>query len=176
MINIIDTKINDVKIIEPKVHNDSRGYFFESYNEKEFHKKIGKINFVQDNESKSSFGVLRGLHFQKKPYEQSKLVRVIKGEIQDIAVDLRKNSKTYLDYVSVFLNDTNKKQFFIPKGFGHGFLVLSKQAIVTYKVDNFFNPKYESGIIYNDKTLKINWELDDTKIILSDKDRGLTLF
>ena len=136
MINVINTKIKDVKIIEPNIHNDNRGIFLKHIIIRNF-KKIGKINFVQDNESKSSYGVLRGLHFQKKPYEQSKLVRVIKGEIQDVAVDLRKNSKTYLDYVSVILNDTNKKQLFIPKGFGHGYLVLSDEAIVTYKVDNF---------------------------------------
>jgi len=174
MINVIDTNIKEVKIIEPKIHNDNRGYFFESYNKNEFHKKIDNINFIQDNESESSYGVLRGLHFQKPPFEQSKLVRVIKGEIQDVAVDIRKKSNTYLKYVSVILNETNKRQLFIPKGFAHGFLVLSNQALVTYKVDNFFNSNYDSGIIFNDQKININWEIDVSKIILSDKDKKLS--
>ena len=176
MINIIDTKIKDVKIIEPKIYNDSRGYFFESYNQKEFHKKIGKINFIQDNESKSSFGVLRGMHFQKKPYEQSKLVRVIKGEIQDVAVDIRKKSETYLKYVSVILNDKNKNQLFIPKGFAHGFLVLSDEAIINYKVDQIHNSEYDSGINYNSPNININWKLNKNKIKLSDKDKNSLFF
>jgi len=173
MINIIDTKIKDVKIIEPQVYKDERGYFFESYNEKEFHNKIGKINFIQDNESFSKFGTLRGLHFQKNPYEQSKLVRVIKGEIQDVVVDIRIESLTYLKYLSIKLSEKNKKQIFIPKGFAHGFLVLSDEAIVSYKVDNFYNFKYESGIRYDDLKLKINWELGQNKIYLSKKDKKL---
>ena len=173
MINIIDTKIKDVKIIEPQVYKDERGYFFESYNEKEFHNKIGKINFIQDNESFSKFGTLRGLHFQKNPYEQSKLVRVIKGEIQDVVVDIRIESLTYLKYLSIKLSEKNKKQIFIPKGFAHGFLVLSDEAIVSYKVDNFYNFKYESGIRYDDLKLKINWELGQNKIHLSNKDKKL---
>ena len=173
MINIIDTNIKEVKIIEPKIHNDNRGCFFESYNKNEFQKKIGNINFIQDNESKSSYGVLRGLHFQKPPFEQSKLVRVIEGEIQDVVVDIRKKSNTYLKYVSVILNETNKRQLFIPKGFAHGFLVLSAHAIIAYKVDNFFNSNYDSGIIFNDPKININWQLPDSKIILSEKDKNL---
>ena len=173
MIRVIDTEIKEVKIIEPQIHEDERGCFFESYNEKEFHKKIGKINFVQDNESFSKFGTLRGLHFQKKPYEQSKLVRVIKGKIQDVAVDIRKKSPTYLKYISVFLSEQNKRQLFIPKGFAHAFLVLSDESIVSYKVDNFYNFKYESGIRYDDLRLKINWELGQNKINLSKKDKKL---
>ena len=173
MINIIDTNIKEVKIIEPKIHNDNRGCFFESYNKNEFQKKIGNINFIQDNESKSSYGVLRGLHFQKSPFEQSKLVRVIKGEIQDIAVDIREKSNTYLKYVSVILNEKNKKQLFVPKGFAHGFLVLSDYALIAYKVDNFFNSNYDSGIIFNDPKINISWKLPDSKIILSEKDKNL---
>ena len=143
MISVVDTNIKDVKIIEPKIYDDHRGYFFESYNQKEFYNKIGKINFVQDNESESAFGVLRGMHYQKPPFEQSKLVRVICGEIQDVVVDLRKDSPYYLKYVSVVLSDKNKRQLFIPKGFAHGFLVLSKKAIINYKVDNYYNLKSE---------------------------------
>ena len=175
MIKVVDTKINGVKIIEPQIHLDSRGYFLETYNQNEFHKKIGKINFVQDNESKSSFGVLRGIHFQKEPFEQSKLIRVIKGEIQDIAVDLRKESSNYLNYVSVNLNEDNKKQLFIPKGFGHAFLVLSEEAIITYKVDEFYKPKYESSINFNDSRLNIKWKLEHDQIILSEKDKDTKL-
>ena len=174
MIKVIDTEIKEVKIIEPQIFKDHRGCFFESYNEKEFHKKIGKINFIQDNESFSKKGTLRGLHFQKKPFEQSKLIRVIKGEIQDIAVDIRKNSSTYLKYISVILNEKNKKQLYIPRGFAHGFLVLSDHALITYKVDNFFNSNYDSGIIFNDQKININWEIDTSKIILSDKDKKLS--
>ena len=171
MIDVIDTNIKEVKIIEPKIYNDNRGYFFESYNKNEFQKKIGNINFIQDNESESNYGVLRGLHFQKPPFEQSKLVRVIKGEIQDVAVDIREKSNTYLQYVSVILNETNKRQLFIPKGFAHGFLVLSKEAIVNYKIDNLYNTDYESGVAYDDPNINIKWKFDKRKIILSDKDR-----
>jgi len=173
MINIINTSIEEVKIIEPKVYKDSRGLFFESFNQKDFFNKIGKINFIQDNESKSSFGILRGMHYQMPPFEQSKLVRVISGEIQDIAIDIRKNSSTYLKYVSVILNDRNRKQVFIPKGFAHGFLVLSKEAIVTYKVDNFYNLQSEKTYLFNDKKINIEWRLDYKKIKLSKKDKGL---
>ena len=146
MIEVKNTKLKDVKIIKPNLFNDERGYFFESYNKEIFDKKIIKINFVQDNESKSSFGVLRGMHFQKPPYEQSKLVRVTKGEIQDVVVDIREDSDTYLQYVSIILNEKNKKQIFIPKGFAHGFLVLSKEAVVCYKVDNHHKLNYNSGL------------------------------
>tara|TARA_B100001175_G_scaffold144195_1_gene122446 strand:+ start:348 stop:869 length:522 start_codon:yes stop_codon:yes gene_type:complete len=165
------TNIDDVKLIKPKIYNDSRGYFFESFNQ-ELSKSLN-CEFVQSNESLSTYGVIRGIHFQKKPFEQSKLVRVIKGEIQDIAIDLRPNSKTYKKYVSVKLNDINKKQLFIPKGFGHAFLTLSKEAIVSYMVDSIYNQDYDSGIRYNDKTICINWDIDEKKIVLSDKDRNL---
>ena len=165
------TNIDDVKLIKPKIYNDSRGYFFESFNQ-ELSKSLN-CEFVQSNESLSIYGVIRGIHFQKKPFEQSKLVRAIKGEIQDIAIDLRPNSKTYKKYVSVKLNDINKKQLFIPKGFGHAFLTLSKEAIVSYMVDSIYNQDYDSGIRYNDKTICINWDIDEKKIVLSDKDRNL---
>lgn len=174
MIKVIDTEIKEVKIIEPQINKDERGYFFESYNEKEFHEKIGKINFIQDNESYSKEGILRGLHFQKNPFDQSKLIRVIKGEIQDVVVDIRKNSSTYLKHVSVILNNKNKRQLFVPKGFAHGFLVISKEAIVHYKVDNIYKSKYESGIIYNDPHLKIDWKKPSNEIILSQKDKILS--
>ena len=165
------TNIDDVKLIKPKIYNDSRGYFFESFNQ-DLSKSLN-CEFVQSNESLSTYGVIRGIHFQKKPFEQSKLVRVIKGEIQDIAIDLRPNSKTYKKYVSVKLNDINKKQLFIPKGFGHAFLTLSKEAIVSYMVDSIYHQDYDSGIRYNDKTICINWDIDEKKIVLSDKDRSL---
>ena len=167
------TNIKDVLIFKPKVYADSRGYFFESYNKADFDDSLQGFSPIQDNESKSNFGVLRGIHFQKAPYEQSKLVRVIKGEIQDIAVDLRPKSKTYKQYVSVILNDKNKKQLFIPKGFGHAFLTLSKKAIVSYKVDNYYNKDFDSGIKYNEPSINIKWELVSKEIILSDKDRNL---
>ncbi len=173
MIKVVDTEISDVKIIEPQIHVDSRGYFLETYNQNEFHKKIGKINFVQDNESFSERGILRGLHIQAKPYEQSKLVRVVRGKIQDIALDVRKNSDTYLKHVSVILSHENKKQIFIPKGFAHGFLVLSEYAIVNYKVDEYYKPDYESTIYYNNPKLKINWKLDQKLILVSKKDQNV---
>tara|TARA_Y100000590_G_scaffold244343_1_gene274603 strand:+ start:695 stop:1216 length:522 start_codon:yes stop_codon:yes gene_type:complete len=165
------THIHDVKLIKPKVYNDSRGYFFESFNQK-LSKNLN-CKFIQSNESFSKYGVLRGIHFQKSPYQQAKLVRVIKGEIQDIAIDLRPTSKTYKKYVSVKLSDVNKNQIFIPKGFGHAFLTISKEAIVSYMVDSIYNQEYESGIRYDDKSICINWDIDDKKIILSDKDKNL---
>lgn len=168
---IIDTAIKEVKILSPQIFYDSRGYFFESFSQKEFNSKIGQINFVQDNESKSSFGVLRGLHFQKPPYAQSKLVRVIKGEVLDVAVDIRKNSPTYGRYVSVILSEENHLQFFIPRGFAHGFVVLSQEAIFQYKCDNFYAPQAEGAIAWNDPIINIDWKIDLDKIILSDKDR-----
>ena len=174
MITLEHTKIDDVKIIKPNILKDDRGYFFESYNESNFSKTFKKIIFTQDNESKSCFGTLRGLHFQKDPYEQSKLVRVIKGSIQDIAVDIRPDSSTYKKHVSVVLNDENKKQLFIPKGFAHGFLTLSDEAIVAYKVDNFYNSDYDSGVKYDDPSLSIKWKLNKEQIILSDKDKNLS--
>ena len=155
------------------VHTDSRGYFFESYNKNLLSKDGFKIDFVQDNESKSNFGVLRGIHFQNSPFEQSKLVRVIKGKIQDIAIDLRPLSDTYKQYVSVILDDKKKDQFFIPKGFGHAFLTLSEYAIIAYKVDCVYDKDSDSGIKYDDPIININWKLDKNQIILSDKDNNL---
>ena len=172
--NIIRTPINEVIIFKPEQFDDSRGYLFESY-KKDFYKKyLSSTDFVQENESKSSFGVLRGLHFQVKPYEQAKLVRVIKGEIQDIAIDIREKSQTYLQYVSVILNDINKKQLYIPKGFAHGFLVLSSYAIVNYKMDSYFNLETYTGIKYDDPKIGIKWELDSDLIKLSKKDNNLS--
>ena len=173
MINVISTDIKEIKIIEPTIYADERGYFLESFNQDQFHNKIGKINFIQDNESKSSFGVLRGLHFQRSPFEQSKLIRVIKGEIQDVVVDIRKDSDTFLKHVSIILNEKNKRQIFIPKGFAHGFLVLSDEAVINYKVDNVYSLKSESGIAYDDVRLNIKWKLDSDKIKISKKDRAL---
>ena len=174
MIKIVKTNIEDVFLIQPQIHHDDRGYFFESYNEKELSDKGMNIDFIQDNESKSSFGVLRGIHFQKPPFEQSKLVRVIQGRIQDVAVDLRPSSKTYKSYVSVVLDDKNKNQIFIPKGFGHGFLTLSETAIISYKVDCHYNKKFDrTGVKYNDPKLKIKWNLEDKQILVSNKDQNL---
>ncbi len=172
----IKTKIRGVIIIEPKVFGDERGYFFESFNQKEFEENIGKINFIQDNESESFRGVLRGLHFQKPPFEQAKLVRCIKGKVLDVAVDIRENSKTFGQHVSVELSGENKRQLFIPRGFAHGFVVLSEKATIAYKVDNDYAPNYESGIIWNDKDLNINWQLNENELTLSDKDKKLEKF
>ena len=170
-----ETKIKDLYIIEPTVFNDDRGYFMESYNENDFKNAGLNINlkFVQDNESMSKKGVLRGLHFQEQ-YSQDKLVRVIKGKIFDVAVDLRKDSPTYLQWEGVILSSQNKKQFYIPKGFAHGFLVLSDVAIFSYKFTDYYHPEYERGIIYNDPTIGVDWPLIDiSDIILSEKDKKL---
>ncbi|MDY3908077.1 MAG: dTDP-4-dehydrorhamnose 3,5-epimerase [Candidatus Enterosoma sp.] len=163
------TSIEGVYVITPKVYGDKRGYFFESYNKKDFLNAGINIDFVQDNESKSHRSVLRGLHFQKK-YPQSKLVRVVKGEVFDVAVDLRKDSKTFGKYESVILSEENQKQFLIPKGFAHGFLVLSDEAKFVYKCDDFYHPEDEGGIIYNDPDININWPFLDN-IELSEKDK-----
>jgi dTDP-4-dehydrorhamnose 3,5-epimerase len=169
-----ETKLKGCFIIEPKVFQDSRGYFFESYNQSSFNKLIGQnINFIQDNESFSTKGVLRGLHFQKGEYAQAKLVRVIKGSVLDIAVDIRKYSPTFGEHVSLELSEENKKQFFIPRGFAHGFIVLSDTAIFSYKCDNFYNKDSEGGIIYNDKDLNIDWVLNEDEFIVSEKDMFL---
>ena len=165
------TVIEGVYIIEPRVFNDARGYFFEAWKKEEFEKNIGKIDFIQDNESKSSYGVLRGLHYQKGDFSQAKLVRVIKGKVLDVAVDIRKSSPTFGKYVMAELSDENKRQFFIPRGFAHGFLVLSDEAIFTYKVDNVYAPQAEAGIRWNDPDLNIEWPLDESQLLLSDKDR-----
>lgn len=153
----IKTDIDGIFIIKPKVFEDARGYFFEAFKSDEFKKHIGNIDFIQDNESKSSRGVLRGLHYQKGDYSQAKLVRVIKGRVLDVAVDLRKSSKTFGKHVMVELSDENKAQFFIPRGFAHGFLVLSDEAVFTYKVDNIYAPEHEASIKYNDAELGIEW-------------------
>ena len=168
------TFIEDLLIIEPLLFKDERGFFYESYNKNNLDKIIN-IVFVQDNESKSDKGVIRGLHFQKPPFEQTKLVRCVSGKILDIVVDIRKNSKTYGKSFSVELSSENNKQLFVPKGFAHGFQVISDEAIVNYKVDNFYNPKSDSGIIWNDKDLSIDWNLD-IKPILSVKDLKLKAF
>ncbi|WP_010664238.1 dTDP-4-dehydrorhamnose 3,5-epimerase [Marinilabilia salmonicolor] len=169
----IPTEIEDCVIIEPKVFGDHRGYFFESYNQKQFEEHIGKVDFVQDNESRSSRGVLRGLHFQLPPYNQAKLVRCIEGEVLDIAVDLRKDSPTYKKYVAVTLSAENKRQLFVPRGFAHGFVVLSETAIFSYKVDNWYAPEHDSGIIWNDPEIGVDWQLPNNEVLLSEKDKTL---
>ena len=169
----IKTEISDVYILEPLVFEDNRGYFLESYNQKKFEEVVGKTSFVQDNESKSSKGVLRGLHFQKPPFEQAKLVRCIEGEVLDVAVDIRKNSKTYGKHISVLLSGENKRQLFVPRGFAHGFLVLSESATFAYKVDNIYAPEFDSGIRWNDKELNIQWGMDDSEVVISAKDAEL---
>ena len=173
---IINTKIDGLVIIEPSVFSDDRGYFFEPYNKSLFDLKIKKTNFIQDNESKSSRGVLRGFHFQKPPYDQAKLVRCIKGEVLDVAVDLRKKSNSFGKYKKVVLSEINKRQLFIPRGFAHAFLVLSKEAIVSYKVDNQYKPEFDSGIIWKDNTLNIDWNFPNEQLIISEKDKNLGSF
>ena len=164
------TAIEGVYIIEPRVFNDARGYFFEAWKQEEFNAHIGQVNFIQDNESKSSRGVLRGLHYQKGELSQAKLVRVIKGRVLDVAVDIRKSSPTFGQHVMVELSDDNKRQFFIPRGFAHGFLVLSDEAIFTYKVDNVYAPQAEAGIRWNDPALNIDWPIDPREVLTSEKD------
>ena len=172
----IQTYIPDLVIIEPKVFRDKRGYFIESYNHKNFREVMGEIYFSQDNESKSSKGVLRGLHFQKPPHEQAKLVRCVEGKVLDVAVDLRKKSKTFGKHFSVVLSGVNKRQLFVPRGFAHGFLVLSKTAIFSYKVDNTYSQDHDAGIIWNDEELNINWGMQKNEIIVSAKDTDLPTF
>jgi dTDP-4-dehydrorhamnose 3,5-epimerase len=172
----VNTPIEGLIIIEPTVFEDDRGYFLESYNKKKLEEAIGKISFVQDNESKSSKGVLRGLHFQKPPYAQIKLVRCIQGNVLDVAVDIRDGSETYGKYVSVELSGENKKQVFIPRGFAHGFLVLSNTAIVSYKVDNNYAPAHDAGIRWNDPTLNIQWRVNEREVLVSEKDVKLPFF
>lgn len=168
--NVIKTNIEGVLIIEPKVFNDSRGYFFESFSQREFDEKVRPITFVQDNESKSSYGVMRGLHFQLPPFTQSKLVRCVKGAVLDVAVDIRKGSPTYGQHVAVELTEDNHRQFFIPKGFAHGFAVLSGTAVFQYKCDEFYHPEAEGGISILDDSLGIDWRIPTDKAIMSDKD------
>ena len=166
----IKTEIDGVYIIEPKVFNDARGYFMEAWKQAEFNDHIGKVDFIQDNESKSSYGVLRGLHYQKGDLSQAKLVRVIKGKVLDVAVDIRKSSPTFGKHVMVELSEENKRQFFIPRGFAHGFLVLSEEAVFTYKVDNPYAPQAETGIRWNDPDLAIEWPIDSSEVQTSEKD------
>lgn len=169
--NYIKTSIEGVWIIEPKVFNDQRGYFFEAWKQADFDEHIGRhVEFIQDNESKSSYGVLRGLHYQKGEWSQAKLVRVIKGRVLDVAVDIRKSSPTFGQHVAVELSDENKRQFFIPRGFAHGFLVLSDEAIFTYKVDNVYAPQAEAGIRWNDETIAVEWPIDPKDVVTSEKD------
>ena len=168
--NIIETAIKGVYIIEPKVFNDARGYFCETWKKEDFEANIGKVDFIQDNESKSSYGVLRGLHYQKGSFSQAKLVRVIKGKVLDVAVDIRRHSPTFGQHVMAELSEDNKRQLFIPRGFAHGFLVLSEEAIFTYKVDNVYAPQAEAGIRWNDPQLKIDWPIEKMTVITSEKD------
>jgi dTDP-4-dehydrorhamnose 3,5-epimerase len=168
--NVIKTDIEGVVIIEPKIFEDSRGYFFESFSQREFDEKVAPIVFLQDNESKSSYGVMRGLHFQKPPYTQSKLVRCVKGAVLDVAVDIRKDSPTYGKHVAVELTEDNHRQLFIPKGFAHGFAVLSDVAVFQYKCDDFYHPEADGGISILDESLGIDWRIPMDKAILSDKD------
>ena len=171
MINVIKIDIEGVLIIEPKVFGDARGYFLESFNAKEFSEKTGlNINFVQDNESMSSYGVMRGLHFQRPPFTQSKLVRCVKGAVLDVAVDIRKGSPTYGQHVAVELSEENHRQFFVPRGFAHGFAVLSETAVFQYKCDNFYAPQADGGISILDDSLGIDWKIPTEKALLSDKD------
>jgi dTDP-4-dehydrorhamnose 3,5-epimerase len=165
-----ETAIKGVYIIEPRVFSDARGYFFEAWKQAEFEEHIGHVDFVQDNESKSSYGVLRGLHYQKGEYSQAKLVRVIKGKVLDVAVDIRRSSPTFGQHVMVELSEDHKRQFFIPRGFAHGFLVLSQEAIFTYKVDNVYAPQSEAGISWNDPALGIEWPIDPSVVLTSEKD------
>ena len=168
---VIKTDIEGVVIIEPRIFRDERGYFYESFSQREFEENVCRTTFVQDNQSKSSYGVLRGLHFQKPPYCQSKLVRCIKGAVLDVAVDIRKGSPTFGKYVAVELTENNHRQFFVPRGFAHGFAVLSQEAIFQYKCDNFYNKESEGAIAWNDPTLAIDWRVPADKILLSDKDK-----
>ena len=174
--NLKKTKIEGLVLLKPAISEDKRGYFTESFNQKIINKLLGKINFVQDNESMSFKGVLRGLHFQNPPYAQSKLIRCVEGVVLDVALDIRNNSKTYGKFVTTILSEKNKEQLFIPKGFAHGFLVLSDFAKLSYKVDNYYNSESESGIIWNDNDLKIDWKMSKDEVVVSEKDSKLSAF
>lgn len=174
---ITETKLKGCFIIEPTIFGDERGYFFETFNKEQFKKQTGEeIEFVQDNEAFSNKGILRGLHFQKGAFAQAKLVRVVKGKVLDVVVDLRPNSETYGEHFSCILSEENKKQLFVPRGFAHGYSVLEDNTIFVYKCDNFYQPKSEGGIIYNDQTLQIDWMLSKDEILVSDKDKVLKTF
>lgn len=167
----LKTEIDGVYVLEPRVFRDARGYFFESWRQADFDQHIGRyVEFIQDNESKSSYGVLRGLHYQKGEYSQAKLVRVIRGRVLDVAVDIRKSSPTFGKYVAVELSEDNKRQLFIPRGFAHGFLVLSDEAVFTYKVDNVYAPQHEASIRWNDKDIHIEWPISADAVLTSEKD------
>ena len=167
---VIKTALDGVVVIEPRLFEDARGYFFESFSQREFDEKVGRVVFVQDNESKSSYGVMRGLHFQRPPYTQSKLVRCVKGAVLDVAVDIRKGSPTYGQHVAVELTEKNHRQIFISKGFAHGFAVLSETAVFQYKCDEFYHPEADDGISILDNSLNIDWRIPTAKAILSEKD------
>ena len=167
---IIKTGIEGLLILEPRIFQDARGYFFESFSQREFEEKVGPVHFVQDNESMSTYGVMRGLHFQRPPYTQTKLVRCVSGRVLDVAVDIRQGSPTYGQHVAVELTAENHRQFFIPKGFAHGFAVLSETAVFQYKCDEFYHPEADAGISILDETLGIDWRIPTDKAILSDKD------
>ncbi len=169
--NIIKTDIPEVVIVEPRVFGDHRGYFFESFSERDFSEHVREVRFVQDNESKSGYGVLRGLHFQLPPHAQSKLVRVVKGRVLDVAVDIRVGSPTFGKHVAVELSDENKRQLFIPRGFAHGFVVLSDEVVFQYKCDDFYAPECEGAIAWDDPQIGIDWKVPADKIILSEKDK-----
>ena len=170
-------EIPDVIIIEPEVFSDERGYFFESFKQNELNKFLGyDVNFCQDNESKSTYGVLRGLHYQEPPFAQAKLVRVIQGGVLDVAIDIRKDSPTFGKHISIELNDQNKKQLFIPKGFAHGFVTLSEKSVFSYKVDNYYMSNFDKGIAYNDLRLGINWKIKNGDLKVSDKDKNQSSF
>ena len=173
--NIIQTELPGVVILEPRVFGDHRGYFFESFSQKEFEEKVCKTVFVQDNESKSTKGVLRGLHFQKPPHCQSKLVRVVEGEVLDVAVDIRKGSPTFGKYAAILLSAENKRQAFIPRGFAHGFVVLSETATFQYKCDNYYAPQFEGSVAWNDPAIGIDWQINLYEVLLSEKDKNSPL-
>ena len=168
--NVIKTAIEGVVIIVPRVFKDGRGYFFESFSQREFDEKVRKVSFVQDNESMSVYGVMRGLHFQRPPFTQSKLVRCVKGAVLDVALDIRKGSSTYGEHVAVELTEDNHRQFFVPRGFAHGFAVLSQTAVFQYKCDNFYVPEADGGVSIVDSSLSIDWKIDADKALLSEKD------
>ena len=174
--NLIKTMIDGLVVLQPTIFKDHRGCFMESFHKKNINNLIGDVNFVQENESDSFRGVLRGLHFQKPPYAQAKLVRCLKGSVLDVALDLRKDSKTYGCFETTLLSQENKNQLFIPKGFAHGFVVLSKTSIFSYKVDNYYNPDSESGVLWNDPDLHIDWKINTKEIIVSEKDNNLPTF
>lgn len=176
MINVINTAIEGVRIIEPKIFGDERGYFYESFSRRDFDERVGHIDFCQDNQSFSHFGVLRGLHFQKPPYAQSKLVRVIVGKVLDVAVDIRRGSPTYGRHVAVELSGESHRQFFIPQGFAHGFVVLSQTALFQYKCDNFYHPEAEGSIAWDDPDIAIGWPVPHERVELSAKDRQALAF